>query len=257
MGNWMRDQMLISEGSSMRLSIKSFANTLFAGFFLTSVAAVSAQEMPPIIGCDNEGKKGTAELALLRLTGTVANTELDCPLLQERKPMKMVKKFGETTLFAYPLLPYTCFSGDVSGHLSYLESGQTVQVSGTVYSAQRFFPVPEEQGEGGFGLGASSILGDLSVGAAMTYVEVEFMGDSQNNSSVLLDDHFLASATDYGTVSDSEDFLIVGGEGTTKLSGRLAGRGELQLDVIPPENLLPYVRKIKFDEISGLVCVRQ
>ena len=241
----------------MRLSFKSSASSLFAGFLLTSVAAVSAQEMPPIIGCDNKGKNGTAELALLRLTGTVANTELDCPLLQEKEPMKMVKKFGETTWFAYPLLPYTCFSGDVSGDLTYLDSSVTVQISGTVYSAQRFFPVPEGQGEGGFGLGASSILGDLSVGAAMTYVEVEFEEDSQNNSSLLLDDHFLASASLAGTVSDTEDFLIVGGEGPKKMSGRLAGRGELQLDVIPPENVQPYVRQIVFDEISGLVCVRQ
>ncbi len=205
----------------------------------------------PIIGC---GKGAT--LALLSLTGSVSNTETFCPLLEDKESKKLVEKFGETTLFAFSIgIPYTCFSGEVSGFITYPSSGSTQLVGGTALSAQRLFPVPMEQSPDDSGLGLAAASGDttLQAGTAMTGLSLTIGYDKV---SLLVDDHFLAtpdSESPSGAI-DTEDFRIAGSSGALQISGHLAGRGSLAFAATPSGQ--PYVAAIDFDDISGFVCVK-
>ena len=162
--------------------------------------------------------------------------------------------FGAGTVFAYPLVPFTCLSGTVDPGGTIEFRGKTITIDPAASyseSAQRLFPVPTDQG--GVGVIASSRdnPATLQAGAAMTALHLE--GEDSNGKryrfDLLADDHFLLNPqpTDQGVVvEDTEDFLIVGSRGTHRVRGRLTGRGR----IISEQPL-----GIDF-EISGTVCIR-
>ena len=203
---------------------------------LASVAALAGET----IGCPKNSSP-----ASLILEGAVSSSGKECSLLQDKELRKLVDKFAAGTEFVWPIYPETCFSGELSGSLTYLD-GSSDQVYASAASAQRLFPIPSAQGGIGFFANSKDSLPpfglpSLRAGAAMTALDMTI---GENTVVALVDDHFLS--TELG--DDTEDFLIVGSAGDLRLSGRLVGRGFL----IPEDD---DSLTIVFTEVSGNVCV--
>ena len=213
-----------------------------------SLCTVTATADPTVVGCPKNTQTKT-----LSLSGSVTST-FDCELLEDNELLKLVNKFAAGTIFAYPAIQGTCFSGELSGTLTDLDDN-VLTVTASAASAQGCFPVPSSQAVlEGMGLAAES--GDrgdgglpppsLAAGAAMTALRMDINGSS---ADVLIDDHFLS--TEIG--DDTEDFLILGSGGDLRLSGRLVGRGQLIPSFDGEDHLTSLT--IDFEYISGNVCV--
>lgn len=208
---------------------------------LVSIATASAQWT---IACPPN-----TQTAYLLLDGDVEGT-LGCKLVEDERLRRLIGQLAPGTVFAWPLIGGTCFSGQLEAQLT---TGQTTRrFIATAHSAQRFLPVPEAQG----GMNAIAISKDLlgpdgspdpdnglpslQAGAAMTFLHMRI---GRKTVGLLLDDHFLSTEI----ADDTEDFLIVGSTGDFRVTGRLVGRGRLA----PSDDSL----RIEFEEISGEVCV--
>lgn len=196
------------------------------------------------IGCGPKAEVVTLSIQAQAWTSVGPQFQPTCPLLEEKELLKLVEKFGAGTTFAHPAVPYTCLSGVVSGGTLVGSKIGTIEIDpATSYSesAQRLIPVPSDQGE--VNVFATSTDYSLQAGAAMTVVHLE--GANQDGDDyvfdLVLDDHFLLTATG----EDTEDFLVVGSKGEYEVSGRLTGKGQV-VSLQPLE--------ISF-EITGQVCV--
>jgi hypothetical protein len=207
-----------------------------------SIALVSFSAMadtPTTIGCK------PSEIPANLSVRAEAWTNSECPLLEKKRPRRLLNKFGVGATFAYPFIPDTCLSGTIAEGTLQLDDGSEIEINPTesyTESAQRLFPVPDDQG--GVNLFASSMDETLQAGAAMTALHLEGE-DSQGVDYILdllLDDHFLVTPTG----EDTEDFLIVGSKGNFNVRGRLTGKGQ----IISAQPL-----GIIF-EIAGPVCLR-
>ena len=208
-------------------------------FALISSSGVAATT----IGC---GPKAGAATLFVEATASTSmdGAESTCPLLEDKELRKLVEKFGSGSTFAYPSIPYSCLSGEITGATLAGDNLGTVNFDPTLSyseSAQRFFPVPSDQGD--VSIFALSRDATLQAGAAMTAVHLEGVDEDGEvfRLDLLLDDHFLVNDTG----EDVEDFLVLGSAGPHKVHGRLTGQGQV-LSVFP---LI-----IDF-EISGQVCV--
>jgi len=184
--------------------------------------AFNAVAQTPIAKCPN-GYESTA----VNISATVSTREEGCPLLKDKELRKLVDKYLTGSVFAYPDIPGTCLSGEISEG-SITIGGQTLAVSGSTESAQRFFPEAAAVDPGNRGL----LIFDFTVdnrpfvlGAAATIVTLQG-ADSEFNLRLVLDDRFGVTLTPTFEVVDTEEFTVIGAEGAS-VRGRLMGTATL------------------------------
>jgi len=211
---------------------------------LASSSAI-ANPAPTTIGCGP--KSVPAHLSIQAEASTSLNSQFQpvCPLLENKESRKLVNKFGSGTIFAHPAIPGTCLSGTVTSGAFQFNDGTEITLNPAASyteSAQRLLPVPSTQGN--INLFATSADSTIQAGAAMTVMHLEGSDTDGTNYefNILLDDHFLVTATG----EDTEDFLILGSDGENNISGRLAGKGQV---------VNPWPLKILFN-VTGTVCLK-
>jgi hypothetical protein len=180
------------------------------------------------------------------------STSLDCPLLEDEELRKLVDKFGVGSVFAYPAVVGSCFSGsNLEGTITMLKTDQTIYVEGYSESAQRLFAEAEAVGNPLFISGTSDNTtgSPFASGAAMTVVSLKGISTSFELDLVLAD-RFTIDYSDWlPPFVDTEDFLVVGAKGDLTVSGRLNGSAEISSFPGSPFYKEPL-------SVSGIICVK-
>lgn len=220
-------------------------NTLAHSIFVTLIYSFGGNlfaATPSTVKCPKKHVPAEINLTL------EVSTRVDCPLLEDKKFQKLLKKFTFGSVYAYPTIPETCVSGEnLKGTV--LLKGKRIQVDGNTESAQRIFPEAIRIGDSLFVTGISSKTNaPFASGAAITFVSVSGI-DEHFDAELLLSDRFTLDFSSWPIIN-TEDFLVIGSNGDLKqATGRLIGTAEI---ISPPPTPLD---RVPF-KITGTICVK-
>lgn len=209
------------------------------------VASFNTSAAPTIIDqCQNGYSPAEIDVTL------EISTVTDCPLLEDNELRRLVNKFGNGNVFPYPDQPQpgldTCVSGsNLTGTVTWLDSGDVIQVNGYSESAQRFFAEAGAIGNPLFISGTTDTQVPFASGAAMT---VAVLTGNDFDLKLVLDDRFTVDYSSYPFV-DKETFLVIGSKGDFKARGRLLGSADVYSTPGNPLANEPL-------SLSGTICLK-